>query len=152
MSDLTFSQRRFRGGWRWPIVAAAWLAGGAALAQEDPEARIGIELNKLETTEEGCRSLFIFENMTDHQLNRFQVDLILFDSEGVFARQLLLDMAPLYVDKKTVASFLLNQQGCAEIGSILVNDIPTCENGSGDSLDCVTMLEVHSKSEVPLEK
>ena len=41
-----------------------------------------IELNKLEDTDEGCRSLFVFDNATGHELNRFQVDLILFDREA----------------------------------------------------------------------
>ena len=153
MMDLTLT-RSFAGAWRSGVGAAvlmATAAGGTAGA-EDREERIGIELNKLETTDEGCRSLFIFENTTDHALDRFQVDLILFDPKGVFTRQVLLDMAPLHADKKTVASFLLGQQSCTDIGSILVNDIPTCQNGTGGSLDCVALLEVSSKSDVPLEK
>ena len=32
--------------------------------------------------------------------------------KGVYSKQLLLDMAPLYADKKTVASFLLDDQAC----------------------------------------
>ena len=122
---------------------------GLTLAEERS---IGIELNKVEDTEEGCRTLFVFENRTGHALNRFRVDLILFDDRGVFSKQLMLDMAPLYEDKKSVASFLLEPDGCDEIGSILVNDIPHCENGSGAALDCVGLLEVSSLSDIPLEK
>ena len=65
------------------------------------ESELLIELNKLEDTDEGCRSLFVFDNATGHELNRFQVDLILFDQEGVYARQVMLDMAPLSEDKKS---------------------------------------------------
>ena len=111
-----------------------------------------IELNKLENTDEGCRSLFVFDNATGHELNPFRVDLILFDQEGVYAKQLLLDMAPLYEDKKILASFLLAEEPCDAIGSILVNDLPRCENGSGTELDCVKLLEVRSRSDIPLEK
>ncbi|MDX1540062.1 MAG: Tat pathway signal sequence domain protein [Geminicoccaceae bacterium] len=135
------------------LIAAATVASvapsGAGLAQEGA---IGIELNKVEDTEEGCRTLFVFENRTGHELNRFRVDLILFDDEGVFSRQLMLDMAPLYDEKKSVASFLLEPAGCGQIGSILVNDIPQCENGTGTDLDCVDLLEVSSRSDIPLEK
>jgi hypothetical protein len=116
------------------------------------EGRLAIELNKLEDTDEGCRSLFLFDNETGHELNRFQVDLILFDREGVYAKQLLLDMAPLYEDKKVLASFLLAEDPCASIGSVLINDVPWCENGAGAKLDCVPLLEVESRTEVPLEK
>jgi hypothetical protein len=116
------------------------------------EGELLIELNKLEDTDEGCRSLFVFDNATGHELNRFQVDLILFDQEGVYARQVMLDMAPLSEDKKVVASFLLPDQQCASIGSILVNDLPQCENGAGAQLDCVKLLEVRSRTDTALEK
>jgi hypothetical protein len=147
-----------------PFARVAWLRGntaalGAALGLllaapplSAAESQLAIELNKLEDTDEGCRSLFVFDNRTGHELHRFQVDLILFDRDGVYARQLLLDMAPLYEDKKVVASFLLADEPCASIGSILVNDVPWCENGVGDKVDCVPLLEVTSRTDVPLEK
>ena len=135
----------------WTLCA---ILGLAAFAQPSiaAEAELLIELNKLEDTEQGCRSLFLFDNATGHELNRFRVDLILFDQEGVYAKQLLLDMAPLYEDKKVMASFLLADHSCDSIGSILVNDLPRCENGSGAELDCVPLLKVESRTDVPLEK
>ena len=134
---------------RQAAICATLAIPGLAHAQEGA---IGIELNKVEETEEGCRTLFVFENRSGHELNRFSVDLILFDPEGIFSRQLMLDMAPLYDQKKSVASFLLDPAGCEKIGSILVNDIPHCENGTGTILDCVDLLEVRSRSDIPLEK
>ncbi len=137
---------------RWrpaPVGVLLTLLAPAALAEDGP---LAIELNKIENTDEGCRTLFVFDNRTGHELDRFQVDLILFDSKGVYKKQLMLDMAPLYADKKTVASFLLGEDSCADIGSILVNDIPQCRNGSGNALDCLARLKVQSLSEIPLEK
>jgi hypothetical protein len=136
-------------------VGAVCAALGMALVAQPlvaAEAELLIELNKLEDTEQGCRSLFLFDNATGHALNRFRVDLILFDQEGVYAKQLLLDMAPVHEDKKVMASFLLADQSCDSIGSILVNDLPRCENGSGAELDCVPLLKVESRTDVPLEK
>jgi hypothetical protein len=135
----------------WTLCATV---GFAALTQPlvAAEAELLIELNKLEDTEQGCRSLFLFDNATGHELNRFRVDLILFDQEGVYAKQLLLDMAPLSEDKKILTSFLLAEQPCASIGSILVNDLPLCENGAGAEVDCVPLLKVESRTDVPLEK
>jgi len=143
--------RRGLGAALLPIAACAWLWPPApADAAEEPA--LGIELNKLETTAEGCRSVFVFDNRTGHQLNRFRIDLILFDPDGVYSKQLLLDMAPLYADKRTVTSFLLDEQPCDALGSLLVNDVPWCENGFGNTLDCVELLEVRSRTDVPLEK
>lgn len=133
------------------IGLACWLlllpVPGAAEA-----GRLAIELNKLENTEEGCRSLFVFDNRTGYELHRFRIDLILFDPKGIYKKQLLLDMAPLYADKKSVASFLLGDWRCNELGSVLVNDIPQCQNGAGEAIECVEMLKVRSKSDIPLEK
>lgn len=113
---------------------------------------IAIELNKTEDTEQGCRPLFLFDNQSGHQLNAFQLELVLFDDKGVYSRQILLDMAPLYQDKKVVASFLINEFSCDQIGSMLVNALPRCENSTGTDIDCLALLDVSSKSSIPLEK
>ena len=86
---------------RAQALAVCALFGFTALAQQlvAAEPELVIELNKLEDTEQGCRSLFLFDNATGHELNRFRVDLILFDRNGVYAKQLRLDMAPLHDDK-----------------------------------------------------
>lgn len=131
------------------LVAAL---GWQATAQAQDDAALAIELNKMEDTEQGCRSSFLVDNQTGHQLSRFQLDLVLFDADGVADKQVVLDMAPLYVDKKTLASFVFDDTACDKIGSILVNGVPTCENGAGNAIACVDLLEVTSRSGVPLEK
>ncbi len=133
------------------MLPALMFVFGASSALAD-DGVISIELNKAEETEQGCSSLFLFDNQSGHQLNRFQVDLVLFDDKGVHARRLLLDMAPLYEDKKVVASFLMNDLPCSEIGSMLVNALPNCANSTGADLDCLGMLDVSSRSSIPLEK
>jgi hypothetical protein len=148
-------QRFARVPWLRGNTVALCAALGIVLAAPPllgAEGQLTIELNKLEDTDEGCRSLFVFDNETGHELNRFRIDLILFDREGVYAKQLLLDMAPLYEDKKVLASFVLAEDPCASIGSVLINDVPWCENGAGATVDCVKLLEVGSRTEVPLEK
>ena len=130
------------------VAATGWPAAGHA--QED--GALTIELNKMEDTAQGCLSSFLFDNRTGHQLSRFQIDLVVFDPEGIAAKQMLLDMAPLYADKKTLASFLLDETACDKIGSILVNAVPRCENGSGHEVDCLDLLKVTSRSQVTLER
>jgi hypothetical protein len=129
------------------IAAMGWQGSGHA-----QDGALTIELNKMEDTDQGCLSSFLFDNRTGHQLNRLQVDLVFFDPEGIAAKQMLLDMAPLYADKKMLASFLVDDTACDKIGSILVNSVPRCENGSGHEVGCIDMLEVSSRSEVPLER
>ena len=57
------------------FVATTSLVLGSPIDAAD-EGGLAIELNKTEDTANGCRSLFLFDNATGHQLNRFQVDLI----------------------------------------------------------------------------
>ena len=135
------------------LLTLPWLAlFSAAPAASADGGPISIELNKAEETEQGCRPLFLFHNQSGHQLNAFQIELVLFDDKGVYTRQILLDMAPLYEDKKVVASFLMADLPCDEIGSMLVNALPRCANSAGDDLDCLSWLEVSSRSRIPLEK
>jgi hypothetical protein len=142
-------------------LGAALLAGVIALpapaarAQEAAPANaagLTIELNKLEQTEQGCRPVFLFANRTGHGLNRLQLDLVLFDPAGIYRQQVLLDMAPMPDDKQMLASFLLDSFACDEIGRILVNNVPQCQDGAGAAIDCLPLLHVTSKSAVPLEK
>lgn len=130
------------------LAAVVWQTAGHA---QDAGA-LAIELNRMENTEQGCLSSFLFDNRTGYQLNRFQLDLVFFDPEGIAAKQMLLDMAPLYADKKSFATFLLDDTACDKIGSILVNGVPACENGSGHEVGCIDLLEVSSRNDVPLEK
>lgn len=132
-----------------PAMLASFISVSSAAAADDV---IGIELNKVEETEQGCRPLFLFDNRSGHQLNQFQVEVVLFDDKGVYSKQILLDMAPLYKDKKVVASFLINDLACDQIGSMLVNALPRCANNTGTAIDCLALLDVTSKSSIPLEK
>jgi hypothetical protein len=130
------------------VATVAWQA--ASHAQD--AGPLAIELNKMEDSEQGCLSSFLFDNRTGHQLNRFQLDLVFFDPDGIAAKQMLLDMAPLYADKQTFATFLLDDTACDKIGSVLVNGVPACENGSGHEIGCIDLLEVSSRSGVPLTR
>jgi len=132
--------------------ALALVAAWQAAAQAPEDSALAIELNKTEDTAQGCLSSFLFDNRTGHQLSRFQIDLVFFDPDGVATKQLLLDLAPLYADKKTFASFLLDETACDKIGSILVNDVPMCENGSGNEVACIELLQVSSRSAIQLQK
>jgi hypothetical protein len=132
------------------LAVLAFISSTVSRAQDS--GTLSIELNKVENTEQGCLSVFLLDNETGHELHRFRLDLVVFDQKGVYAKQLLVDMAPLYEDKKTMASFLLGEAPCDDISSVLINDVPQCENGAGASLDCVKFLQVQSRSDIELEK
>ena len=120
-----------------------------ALAQDDG---LTIELNKTEDLDGGCMASFVFQNNLGATLDRFNVDLFLFDPEGVIVRRVTIDMAPLPNGKTRVAQFHLHSGACVGLGRILVNDFPQCRAETGAQLDCLAGLTVSSRSAIALAK
>ncbi len=156
-------QKRLTAGpwprWRWRAVAGMVMAIGLvsamvsgaspALAQASG---LSIELNKAEDFDGGCMASFVFQNNLGATLDRFNLDLFLFDAEGVIVRRLTIDMAPLLDGKTRVAQFHLHNGACAELSRILVNDIPQCRAETGEPVDCLAGLAVSSRSAISLTK
>jgi hypothetical protein len=128
-------------------MVAAWGPPGRAA-----EPGLSIELNKAEDNGGSCVASFVLRNGLGHTLDRFNLDLYIFDKKGVIARQVLLDLAPLRNDKTTVFRFALIDRPCADIGHVLVNDIPACRAEGGQTLDCLKGLTITSRARIALTK
>jgi hypothetical protein len=131
------------------LASAMVLGTPAALAQAGG---LSIELNKAEDVDGGCVASFVFQNNLGATLDRFNLDLFLFDPGGVIVRRVTIDMAPLLDGKTRVAQFHLHAGGCAEVSRILVNDIPQCRAETGEPVDCLAGLAVSSRSAISLTK
>lgn len=125
----------------FPVASPAGAEGGLA-----------IELNKVEDVDGGCMASFVFQNNLGATLDRFNLDLFLFDAKGVILRRVTIDMAPLPNGKTRVAQFHLHGGPCAELSRILVNDFPQCRAESGGPVDCLAGLSVSSRSAIELTK
>ncbi len=135
------------------IVAAALVVTGLSGAGSAAEPGLDIEFNKAEDGDGTCVASLVVRNDMGQTLDRFSMDLYVFDRDGVIARQVLLDLAPLRGDKTTVARFNLIARPCAEVSRILVNDIPSCRaEGSGETLDCLAALTVSSRGSIEMVK
>ena len=136
------------------LALAAALA--AALTAAAPPARaedgLAIELNKVEDAAGGCVASLVFQNGLGATLDRFSLDLFLFDAKGVIMRRVTIDMAPLPNGKTRVAQFHLHPGPCAEVGRVLVNDFPQCRAETGAPVDCLAGLTVSSRSAIELTK
>ncbi|RMD65070.1 MAG: Tat pathway signal sequence domain protein [Alphaproteobacteria bacterium] len=145
---MTRSARTLLG---WVVAGVATLSMIVAPAAAEPG--LHIELNKTEDGGQSCLASFVVRNQLGHTLDRFSLDLYVFDRNGVIIRQVLLDMAPLRNDKTTVARFALIDRPCADIGQLLVNSIPSCRaEESGQTLDCVGRLTVSSRDRIEMVK
>ncbi|MBU0723745.1 MAG: Tat pathway signal sequence domain protein [Alphaproteobacteria bacterium] len=134
------------------LLAAAFLTAGLGLglamagtAQAQGAGSIAIELNKLEDQPNACRAYMLFENPGQSTFSEFQLDLVLFDTNGVIARRLSLDAAPLRADKTSVKLFDIEGLACERISRILLNDVLTCADDSGKRTDCVKLIQTSSR-------
>jgi hypothetical protein len=111
-----------------------------------------VELNRLEERADGCRVHLVLENSSARAYTSYQLDLVVFSSDGVISRRLALETAPLRANKTMVKEFELAGLSCNEVGRILLNDIPACASDVGEMDDCVTTTRVSSRASAALVK
>ncbi|MEM6546280.1 MAG: Tat pathway signal sequence domain protein [Pseudomonadota bacterium] len=110
------------------------------------ENRVKIELNKLEAQSDACQAFILIENGSGTAFDSLSLDLVLFDVEGVIARRLAVEMAPLRVGKTSVKVFGIDGLSCDAIGRILVNDVLSCKADGVDPTTCLDMIETTSRA------
>lgn len=131
------------------LLFALMAAPAPAGAQTDA---LHIELNRLEDHGDGCRVHLVLRNASPRAYTSYRLDLVVFAADGVIARRLALETAPLRADKTMVKEFELSDFSCGQVGRILLNDVPACVSDAGDLDDCVTMTRVSSRASVSLVK
>lgn len=134
------------------------LAGGAVaqsvsgtLAPADAAPALSLELNKLEDREGSCLAYLVLQNPTDQDYTVFLLDLIVFQTDGIIARRLAIQLAPLLADKTTVKLFEIPEIGCDAIGRVLINAVTGCETPDGEIADCIRRLSLSSRAAAKLE-
>ena len=116
------------------------------------EAGLRVELNKLEEVENACRIYLVVDNAAPTSLAALELDLVLFGRDGVILRRLAIDLAPLRAEKRSVKLFDVGDLACTELGSLLVNDVTACADGSGPIADCAERLETASRAPVTFSR
>ena len=77
---------------------------------------------------------------------------MLFDTDGVIARRLAVEAAPLRAQKTSVKLFDLDALPCDRVGTVLLNDILTCDTAAGPVENCVSRVETASRASAQLVK
>ena len=134
------------------LLAAGTLPWSGGAGQAAAAQTLDIELNKLQDLGGQCVVSLLLTNRLSETLEQVRFDLYVFDKGGVIARRLLLDTGPMRTDKTTVASFVLIDQPCANVGRLLVNDVPVCKTAAGAAVDCVAALNLSSRAGIELAK
>jgi hypothetical protein len=124
-----------------------------ASAWAEPAAEsLAIELNKLEPNGQACRAYLVLKNAGDRQFDSLKLDLVMFDRDGIVAKRLAVQAAPLPAGKTSLKVFDIEERDCAEIGSILLNDIMACEPLPEGEGGCLALVAASSRGGVPFIK
>ncbi|MEM0922424.1 MAG: Tat pathway signal sequence domain protein [Pseudomonadota bacterium] len=128
-------------------MAFAMLAPLPVLAED---VKVMVELNKLETEGSACQAYILLQNKTETAFENLALDLVMFDPDGIIARRLAVEMAPLRAGKTSVKVFGIDGLTCEGIGRVLVNDVLSCTAGGAAKSDCLGLIETVSRGPVEL--
>jgi len=136
------------------IFAVTAMAIGLVLstAASAQEARIGIELNKLEPLETACRSYIVVRNPSDEAFTAFNMEVLVFDTDGVIQNRIAMDLAPIRPNKTSVLIITLAGMQCDAVGEVLVNSFLDCERGEERLGDCLSRIDLTSRTTARLFK
>lgn len=126
-------------------IVALLLVAVSALAQGQ-ESGVGIELNKLEARDGACRAYLVIENGAGNAFETLKLDLVLFDGDGIIAKRLAVETAPLPTGKTRVKVFDIQGLACGRIERVLLNDVLACQDAGGSRDDCLGLVSVSSRS------
>lgn len=144
---MTLNGRTRAGGIAAGVALILAFAGSAAAAQS-----LDLELNKLSEVDGHCAASLLLTNRMGPTLDRVRFDLFVMGKDGVIARRLFLDTGPMRDGKTTVATFALIDRPCADVGRLLINDVPVCKTEANVDVDCVAALILSSRGGIELTK
>lgn len=132
------------------VRVVAQVAGQAAAPAANATG-IALELNKLETTEKGCRAVVVVNNQSDTAYQTLKLELVMFEG-GVFTRRIAVDLAPVRPQKRSVKLFEIDNIACDKITELLINDVMDCKTDAGAVDSCLQRLSVSSLASAKLSK
>jgi len=133
-------------------LVGALLMGAAASPTFAQNAGVSVELNKLEAANGACRAYLVLNNATGSAFGTLKLDLVMFDQEGIVAKRLAVETAPLPADKTILKVFDIDSLACAEVGRVLLYDVLSCADDSGARDDCTALITLSSRTDAPFVK
>ena len=133
------------------VLIAAFLVVASATASAQAGG-IEVELNKLEPVEGACRAYLVTQNLTDSNYENVQLDVVMFDNDGIVARRLAVQIGPMVQNKTSIKVFDIKNLACQDIGQLLLNDVIDCRDDQGVRNDCLSLLSVSQRGNVPFIK
>jgi hypothetical protein len=120
----------------------------AALAEEKATETIRLELNGLQPSERGCRVTFVVTNNLGGVVERAAYELAFFDDNGLVSRLAVIDFMELDRGRTKVRQFEFAGMDCSSVGRVLVNDVAECSGAGIDAGDCMSRLDLATRTSI----
>jgi len=128
------------------------LAAGPVAHAQNGAQEVTLELNKLEPQENACRAYLVLQNGTESEFSSLRLDLVAFDTDGIVAKRLAIEAAPLPPGKTSLKLFDMLDLSCDVIGHLLLNSVLACGDQNGERTDCLDLVGVSAKPGLSLIK
>ena len=132
------------------VVALAMLITSHAAIGSDES--LLVELNKLEPNEGDCRAYLVLENGSTSAFESLKLDVVVFDTDGIVAKRLAVEAAPLPLEKTSLKVFDIGGLPCDRVGRVLLNEVMTCADASQERGDCLALMITSSRAPIPFIK
>ncbi len=122
------------------VVGALFAASAAAQST-----KLSVELNKLEAGDDACRAYLVLANDSGTTFTALKLDLVMFNPDGIVARRLAVDAAPLPANKTMLRVFDIDGLPCSEVSRLLLNDVIDCDSADGAVDGCLGSISVGAR-------
>ena len=119
-----------------------------AASADDAGRQFALELNALGANEAGCRISFVATNALRSDLEKASFEVVLFNSDGLVEKMLVLDFGALPAGKTKVRQFDLSGLSCERISRLLVNDVAECKGADVARGDCLAALTTSNRTAI----
>ena len=114
--------------------------------------RFSVELNKLEPNEGDCRAYLVLENKSASAFESLKLDVVVFDTDGIVAKRLAVEAAPLPLGKTSLKVFDIGGLACDRVGRVLLNEVMTCADDAEERGDCLELMSTSSRATISFIK
>ena len=131
------------------VTFAMLIASNAAAGSDES---ILVELNKLEPNDGDCRAYLVMENRSTSAFESLKLDVVVFDTDGIVAKRLAVEAAPLPLGKTSLKVFDIGGLPCDRVGRVLLNEVMTCADDAQARGDCLELMSTSSRARISFIK
>ncbi len=135
----------------WVVLTlTVWGLGAATAAAQSP--RLALELNKVESSNEGCQFHIVIRNETGSDIEVLGADLVFFDQNGVMANRSNVSFGKVKDNKTLFRTFVFPDLKCGDVSQVLVNEVLQCQLAAETQIDCLDAMDISSRGSIEFIK